>query len=442
MATELAAPAWKPWKLAGERRPGRCCLPFGMEPDTYLPARRSARQRALIGGAALAAVVGWASCGASSVGDGCPTGACHGERTVTQVFQNVVARDLDVLFVVDDGPASVGLSAGMAAVYPQMAQVLQSLTPYGVAPGSAPTAPSLHVGFVPASYAGGGACSASAIRAGACGVMAPDQFLSSAACGLQPNFAGSWEDAFSCLAAFGATDCASSQPLAAMRRALGGDPRGAALEGRSAFSRESAFLQIVIVSGQDDASGSPGALEDVATLASFVKTLKGDPARVAVSVIGPSSDCTAAAPPEPQSPRLVALVEAFGGNGLYVPSCSASPLEALMTLTTRLAILRGIRCVAGVRDSDLALAGVQPSCAVDESAEQIDGSFTQATLPSCDQAARPCWRLSANAAVCPGGALLLDVDHGPAWCPELATTTRISCVGCLDASDPACAAPR
>jgi hypothetical protein len=416
-------------------------IAMGRGGGANLGARRTGCRRAVIGGAALAALVGAASCGASSVGDGCPAGACHGERTVTEVFQNVVARDLDVLFVVDDGPASAALSAGMAAVYPRMAQVLQSLTPYGVAPGSnTPAAPSLHVAFVPASHAGAGACLPSEIRAGACGVTPTDQFLSSAACGLQPNFAGSWEDAFSCLAAFGSSDCDPAQPLAAMRRALGGDARGGALEGRSAFSRESAFLQIVIVSAQDDVSGSPGALEDVTTFASFVKTLKSDPARVAVSVIGPSSDCAAAAPPEPRSPRLVALVEAFGSNGLYVPSCSASPLEALMTLATRLAILTGIRCVAGVRDTDLAVAGVQPSCAVDESAEQIDGSFTQATLPSCDRAAPPCWRLTSNPASCPG-ALVLDVDRGPGWCPELSTTTQVSCVGCLDASDPTCAPP-
>ena len=394
----------------------------------------------MVCGTALAVVVGSTGCTASSVGDGCPAGGCHGERTVTAVFQSIVARDLDVLFVVDDGAGSAALSAGMVAVYPQMAQLLQSLTAPGVVSAEAsPSPPSLHVAFVPASHAGGGACSSSAIRADACGLTAPDQFLSSAACGLQPNFAGSWEDAFSCLATFDTTDCDRAQPLAAMRRALGGDARGGALAGRSAFSRDGATLQIVIVAAQDDASGSPGALEDVATFASFLRTLKGDPNRVMVSVIGPSSGCAAGAAPEPRAPRLLALVEAFGSQGIFVPSCSDSPLASLMTLASRLAYLRSPPCLAGVRDTDGQLAGVQPTCVVQDSTQQIDGLVTQATLPSCDRAAPPCWRLIANPYTCPG-ALVLEIDRGAGWCPWLSTTTRVSCVGCLDASDPACAA--
>jgi hypothetical protein len=147
----------------------------------------------------------------------------------------------------------------MAPAYPRMASLLQTLWPPPGALGpTTPAPPSLHVALVPASYAAGDGCSPSPLPAGACGLTAPDPFLSSAACGLQPNFSGSWEDAFSCLARVGSAGCEPSQPLAALRRALGGDARGGALAGQSAFLRASATLQVVIVAAQDDASGSPG----------------------------------------------------------------------------------------------------------------------------------------------------------------------------------------
>jgi hypothetical protein len=382
----------------------------------------------------------WASgCDASSAADACPGGACHGERTLTWQLQTYVPYDMDILFVIDDGAAGATLLPTVAASYPLMAQELQSITPPGIVlvPGRAP--PSLHVGFVAASYAASAACAPAAIRSAACGVAASDQFLASAPCGQQPNFNGSWEDAFACMARFGVTSCATSQPLAAMRRALGGDAQGGGLSGRSPFLRASAVLQVVIVAAQDDASGSASAPADVGSFVALLKALKGDPDRVMVSVIGPSSSCVSDARPATTAPRLTALVGAFGSHGLYVPSCSDSPLAALMELTSQLAILTAPPCLGGVRDNDLALDGVQPTCAVEDRSEQLDGSFTDAVLPSCAtvDSPGPCWGLDANPTFCPAG-LLLNVHRGASGCPELSTITRVSCVGCLDAHDPAC----
>lgn len=374
-------------------------------------------------------------CGSSGGPGLCPSGTCHGERTVSWQFQRTSAPDLDVLFIIDDSPASAALPAAVRDGYPQMAQVIQDLTPpdLAVAPGSAP--PSLHVAFVSADFGYGGACTPASTRSAACGVSTPDQFLSTAACGQQPNFAGSLGDAFACLADFGHGGCSSAQPFAAIRRVLGGDSPGGGLAGRSLFLRDSAALQVVIVAAQDDASAPPS---EVASLVALLKGSKPDPAQVFVSVIGPSTTCATDPPLATAAPSLAALVEGFGSHGLYYPNCGASPVQALMLLATRLAIDIAPPCLAGVRDVHPELAGVQPTCAVEQQVTQLDGSIARAALPSCDAGPAPCWRLRDEPTLCSAG-LLLDIDQGAGWCPALSTITSVSCVGCLDPSDPACA---
>ncbi len=368
------------------------------------------------------------SCGAGSVSDGCPTGGCTSAQTVTRRFQTDSSSQIDVLFVIDDSPSLGGFQPAVAAAYPQIAQALENLTSPSGSPGLAGKPPSLHVGFVPASFGSApNACPASPLRGAACGLPAPDQFLATSACGEQPNFEGSMPLAFSCMASFDVEDCGAPQPLAAMRRALGGDPRGGALAGRSPFSRDSATLQVIIISARDDASGSAGELEDVASFATFLKTLKPDPAKVLVSVIGPRAQDS----PQPllasAAPRLSELFEAFGIHGSYLSIESDSFLPALSALATRLAILIDPPCVTGVGDGDPTLDGVQPTCVVEDRAQQDDGSLTDAVLPSCERAGPPCWRMSSNFTLCPGG-LLFQVDRGDDWCPQLSTWTEVSCV--------------
>jgi len=370
------------------------------------------------------------SCGVDSIT--CASGPCQPERTVNWQFRSDISEDVDVLFVVDD---SAILPAALIAAYPRMAKVLQNLPPPPtdlISPGTAP--PSVHVAFIPASFAGGGSCAPAATRGSACGLTGSDPFLSTIACGQGPNFAGSMEDAFTCLADFDVVPaCGPPQLFAAIRRALAADGSTVALSG---FSRPGATLQVVIVAARDDASPDSN---DAASLAALLRAAKPDPAQVIVSVVGPSEACTSDPELAAPAPRLRALIQAFNSRGLYTSVCGNSPEDALMLLGARLAPLLAPPCLTGIRDTDPAQAGVQPTCAVEEQTTQADGSVAHAALPTCDVAPAPCWRLMANPTFCPTG-LRLEVDHGAGWCSQLPATLQVTCIGCLDSADPACAA--
>jgi hypothetical protein len=361
----------------------------------------------------------------------CASGACGPHRTVNWQFTSNSPEDVDVLFVVDD---SAPLPAALIAAYPRMATVLQNLPPLANAISRDTAPPSVHVAFIPASFAGSGSCAPAATRGSACGLTGLDPFLSTIACGQRPNFAGSMEDAFTCLADFDvAPACGAPQPFAAIRRALAGDGSSRALRG---FSRPGATLQVVILAAHDDASPEG---DDAASLAALLRAAKPGPGQVIVSVVGPSETCTSDPELAAPAPRLLALAQAFGSRGLYASVCGQSAEEALMFLGDRLAVLIEPACLAGIRDTDPVHAGVQPTCAVEEQTTQADGSVTLAALPSCDAAPAPCWRLSANPTLCLA-ALRFELDHGAGWCPQLPAIVRVSCIGCVDPADPACAA--
>jgi hypothetical protein len=326
-----------------------------------------------------------------------------------------VSRTLDLLVVVDDAQAG-------AAAAPQFAQVLANLPQGGV--------PSLHVAFVPASLPADG-CSPPAARGPACGLGAPGGYLTTLGCGQQPNFAGALPDALSCLAELGDASCGPAQPLEAMRRALAG------MDG---FVRPNAYLEVVFVAGGDDASASDGAPVAVADYVAFLKGLKADPDQIAVSVIGPAAACGTGAPPEQVAPRLVQLVEAFGADGLYATGCYGRYADALEQLAESIATLIGPRCVTGIRDVDPVADGLQPECVVDDWTTSVDGSEHEALLPSCDVSSPPCWRLDHVASLCPGG-WAFEIDRGPGFCPQVSTSTQVTCLSCADVADSACAAP-
>jgi hypothetical protein len=163
----------------------------------------------------------------------------------------------------------------------------------------------------------------------------------------------------------------------------------------------------------------------------FLRTLKTDPDQIVVSVIGPPADCTIGVSPADVAPRLLALVEAFGSHGTYVSSCGDAPVTAFLQLSSRLAELRSVECLGGVRDDDATVPGVQATCSVEDTSEQIDGTFATAVLPGCDTAPPPCWRLVTDSVLCAGTAALLQIDRGPDFCPWLSTKTQVSCVGAL-----------
>jgi hypothetical protein len=350
----------------------------------------------------------------------CGGGACPSERTVEQVFQQSRNTMLDLLFVVDDTPAIAPFQAMLADGFSSDAAVLQGLSG-GV--------PNLHVGFISSSHGDG----SPAARAGDCGLAAPAAIATVDSCGQHTNFTGSLDSTFSCLGDFGVTSSAPAQPLASLRRVLEHPPPG--WEG---FLRPDAALFIVIIAGADDASPDP-----VQDTIAFVLGLKPDPANsILISAIVPPVPGDCATDFTPSVPRLTSFVESAGANGLIAPFCNDGPRGALIGIGDTLAILVLPKCLRGVRDVDPATPGVQADCVVEETITRSDGATTTTLLPSCDQAAPPCWWARAPSAVeagyCSGG-VSFGITQAADFCPEWLTRTRVECVGCLDPADPACA---
>src|SRR6266404_413288 len=202
---------------------------------------------------AVAVMLGAASCRSSSDEPPAIT-----ERTVTEVFQWRARPAFDLLFVVDNAPATAGLQTKLADAFPRFMNVLKNL------PGGLPD---LHVAVVssnmgagPTTMAGcpvGGDRGAfqSAPRAAGCatGLPAGQAYLSSI--GGVNNFTGDLNDAFSCIAALGADGCQFPHPFAALLKAL--EPGSDLPAGNAGFLRSSAFLVIILITNQDDCSAPP-----------------------------------------------------------------------------------------------------------------------------------------------------------------------------------------
>ena len=148
---------------------------------------------------------------------------------VTGVLSEVGAREVDVLFVVDDSSFMASAQANLVASFPAFMETLRAL------PGGAPN---LHIAVVSSDMGAGdgsikgcagggkggrfqsaarGACTATNLEAG-------ETFISDAH-GVV-NYRGSIEDVFGCIAPLGESGCGFEQPFAALTRALGADGRG------------------------------------------------------------------------------------------------------------------------------------------------------------------------------------------------------------------------
>jgi hypothetical protein len=352
--------------------------------------------------------------------DLCDGGPCPPERTVAEVLQSSRSRMMDLLFVVDDTAGIAPYQSMLADGFAGDASVLEGLIG-GV--------PNLHAGFISSSLGAG----SPETRGPDCDLAAPAAYATVDSCGQLVNFPGALEATFSCLGDFGAASAAPAEPLAALRRMLESPPAG--WEG---FLRPDATLVIVVVAGEDDASSGT-----VAETIDFVRSLKADPANdVLISVVVPptASDCSLADPTS-SYPRLTGFAEAVGANGLIATLCGNGVPDALLTVATTLASTALPPCIHGVRDVDPSTPGVQASCAVEQTITRADGTTTTSVLPSCDQAAAPCWWVQPPSALaapyCPGG-VSFGVTEASDYCPECLTRTQIECLGCIDPADPAC----
>jgi len=343
----------------------------------------------------------------------CDGGPCGRQTSWRKTFQQSVNRRLDVLFVVGD----------TSAIAPHAAAVVTGVADIAGALAAAQPALSLHVGFVRA-----GGCDTST-RGAACGLASQEQFLRSEWCNTMTNASGSFADAFACLADLGAADCGPIQPIAAAIDALAAPPR----PGWEGFLRPEAELLVVVIAATDDASGAPGSPTPVSDLVARLRTIKADPSQILVSVIGPG-DCAEGQEP---GPRLIALANGFGANGLYVGLCSGQLAVAVDPVTNFLAYILEPPCVSNVLDTDATTPGLQADCTFVERSVSADGPIVTAVLPSCDAGAPPCWRLLPG--LCAGGGCLVDIQRAADWCFEAGTNVTIECRACADPRDPACA---
>lgn len=387
----------------------------------------------------LAALLALGCGGGSAVVPACGDGGCGSEETVTWKMTGAsFDGDLDILFIVDDTSAIAGSEASLAAVYPQIAQL------FGRFPGGLPA---LHLGVAAASVGSPPSCDASTggpprTRASDCAVTGAGsgQFLTTNSCGYGPSFTGSFADALSCLGDLGTTGCGPAQPLTAAREIL--TASSVAGSGWTGFLRPNAYLLLIFVAAQDDASGPSDDLTDVTAFASYVRGLKVDPYQILISAIATSASCAGGS--TTAAPRLSAFVSAFGSNGIE----GCTPGDLVSDLGSLLFWNGGEgqpKCLTGIRDTDPATPGLQADCVVEDRVTRTDGFWSENLLQSCAVSTPPCWAFTpgtgGSAGACPG-RLLFTVERGSDFCPQDSDISTVAtCLGCLDPADPACQLP-
>jgi hypothetical protein len=361
--------------------------------------------------------------GAALIPPACRDGGCQSQRSESSLFQQSISRDIDILFVIDDTPATTSRADALAASFSNAAMLL------GPNAGAAAGAPSVHAAFVPASLP---AAASPSSRAASCGVATASPFLATGRCGRMPNTTRPFQEAFACMANLGNGSTGTLQPFTATRRALDGGP--AALAG---FLRPNAYLLVFIVAGDDDASPS-----DTIELVRFLKSLKVDPNKVAVSIVGPPVEGGDAGPAR-LPPRLYELVQSFGPNGVYASLGTDDAVAKGLAIILRGGeSLDGFACLRAVRDVDPTVPGLQAECVVEDlTYAEVDGGFSSSPmrtiLADCEHGAPPCWRL-APAAFCGPDGVQISFDRGPDWCPQDGLDVLVTCLSCLHADDPAC----
>jgi hypothetical protein len=215
--------------------------------------------------------------------------------------------------------------------------------------------------------------------------------------------------------------------------------------------------------GTPDAMSEPGAkagcganasstlIEGIEGYSDFLRGMKPDPRRVVVAGI--------VAPPEPlavelrptssggsapalthvcsypeigggssaanPAPRMRDFLGSFVDRSVHRSICEADPADGTLRIAELLRRAMGSPCVDGqLADMDPVAPDLQVDCVVDELTVP-----TGRTIAPCaaDAAARPCWRLEADAAVCTSAQhLKLVVERDEAPDPKL--VTRMSCV--------------
>jgi hypothetical protein len=181
------------------------------------------------------------------------------QRVFTDLFQQAINRDIDILFMIDDSLSMMPLQTKLLTNFPVFMNVLKAL------PGGLPN---VHVaivssdlgagiydaGDIPACRHGGdqgifrstprGTCAASPLAAGQTFIQDVN--------GVK-NYTGDIAAAFTCLAAIGDQGCGFEHQFGSVLRALGADGNAPPPE-NAMFLRPNAFLAIILITNEDDCS--------------------------------------------------------------------------------------------------------------------------------------------------------------------------------------------
>ncbi len=184
------------------------------------------------------------------------------ESQIDRIYEVNPARQLDLLFVIDNSGSMAEEQTNLKANFPDFMAALQNIP--GGLPDTRIAVVSTDFGAGPSAV--GRECpvlgdrGAFQARAG-CGLDSSRNgfFLTVDGKGAQ-NFTGALSDVFSCMASLGTEGCGFEHQLQSMRVALAAsDPASGLAPGNRNFLREDAYLGIVILSDEDDCSGEPEA---------------------------------------------------------------------------------------------------------------------------------------------------------------------------------------
>ena len=199
-----------------------------------------------------------------------PSTICATSVTYTTNFTTAINRDLDLVFVIDDGPAMAGWQARLATQLPGFIAAVQSLPRpiglhVGVVSSDLGVGAAANVGIPGCTASGDGGHLRSQPEATCTGTTLDPSATFISEIGSDRNFTAA-DDAsgsgaakvFQCIAQLGDGGCGFGQPLAALARALGADGSPPPAE-NAGFLRPDAYLGIILISNEDDCSAPAGS---------------------------------------------------------------------------------------------------------------------------------------------------------------------------------------
>jgi hypothetical protein len=402
--------------------------------------------------------------------------------TCGETFKDIpiaINRSIDLLFVVDTAPSMASEQESLARNAMRFANVLESME------GGLPD---LHFAVTTSDLGAGGFAVAGCSGDGDGGALHTPQeclvdgdflihrsFLDDT---VEPNYAGAFADALTCMADVGVDTCAIRQPVAAAMRALA----------HPGFVRDQAQLAVVFISDGDDCSatsatlfdpdrtelgfpvefrcfahgiacdpddpGTPGVKQDctpraislvepIAGQAAALRALKPDPTDVIVAIAaGPvapvaveatedlslAPSCSSTSAEAGPAIRLQALADSFPQRSTVTALCNEDLSDVLVIFAQLLSTVLGYPCLEGDIDRDPTVAGAQVECVVSDVRFPGEDRHEETRIPACDASdTLPCWRLEEDRTACPTTptGTVLHVDRRDY--PPDGTHTQIRC---------------